>query len=298
MHVLLVHNAEAGDGRFDRESLQDLIRAAGHTVTYAPSGASWRDIVERRRDLDVIVAAGGDGTVAKVARATVGRGIPIAVIPLGTANNIAGALGLSSRAVPDLVAGWTDARRQRFDVGIASAGQRYQFLESVGVGLLATTIARIVHGDAAFVDELDAAEDRLEAAMDVLGDELSRLEPVHVDLELDGRSVTGDFILVEVLNFGGAGANLRLACDADPADGRFDVVTVDEAGRRSLLDHLPLYRTDPARAPRLQTCRARQVRLACEGCLVHLDDKLLRRQAPEPEPIELRLAPDALTFLV
>lgn len=298
MHVLLVHNSAAGDGHFNRESLERLIRDAGHTVTYAPaSERSWRRAVADG-DVDVVAAAGGDGTVGKVARATAGRRVPIAVIPLGTANNIAGALGLSSRAIPDLVAGWSHARRQSFDTGTARAGRSYQFLESAGVGLLAATIARIANGDAAYVDELNEAEDRLDAAVDVLCDELSRIEPVHVELDLDGRAVSGAFVLVEVLNFGGAGANLRLAHEADPADGYFDVVLVDADGRQALLDHLPLYRTDPDRAPRLPTCRARHIRLSCRGCVLHLDDKLRRREASERDPVELTLEPAALTFLV
>lgn len=289
MHVLLVHNSAAGDGHFNRQSLERLIRGAGHTVTYAPaSERSWREAVAGG-DVDVVAAAGGDGT---------GGGVPIAVIPLGTANNIAGALGLSSRAIPDLVAGWSHARRQSFDMGTARAGRSYQFLESAGVGLLAATIARIAHGDAAYVDELDEAEGRLEAAVDVLCDELSRIEPVQVELDLDGRAVSGAFVLVEVLNFGGAGANLRLAHEADPADGYFDVVLVDADGRQALLDHLPLYRTDPDRAPRLPTCRARHIRLSCPGCVLHLDDKLLRRAPSERDPVELTLEPAALTFLV
>jgi diacylglycerol kinase (ATP) len=296
MRVLLVHNADAGDGHFNRDSLERLIRDAGHSVTYATTGdSSWQD---RLAQVDVVAAAGGDGTVGKVARATAGRGIPVAVIPLGTANNIAGALGLSMRTIPELVTGWSGARRQPFDLGLASPGKPRRFLESVGLGLLASTIARITHGDAAYVDELEEAEGRIEAAIDVLQEELSRIEPAHVDLELDGRPLSGAFLLVEVLNFGGAGANLQLVHDADPADGQFDVVVVDERGRQGLLEDLPLYRTNPARARRLQTYRARRVRLSCQGGLLHLDDKLRPCGAADLQAVELTVQPHALTFLV
>ncbi len=296
MRVLLVHNPEAGDGHFDRESLLRLIHDAGHTAAYAVASGNWREAVAA--DIELLVAAGGDGTVAKVARVAAGLGVPVAVIPLGTANNIAGALGIAERSIPQLVAGWTEAREQPFDLGLARPGKPHRFLESAGVGLLATTIARIVHGDAAYVDELSEAEDRLEAAIDILRQELARIDPVRVDLQLDGRHVSGAFLLVEVLNFGGAGANLRLAHDADPADGEFDVVVVDEEGRQSLLDHLPLYRTDPALAPRLRSYKARRVVLSCHACALHLDDRLRRYGPTEQEPIELTLQPRALTFLV
>jgi diacylglycerol kinase (ATP) len=296
MHVLLVHNPDAGDGHFDRESLLRLIRDAGHTVAYTVADDDWKAAMVDR--VEVIVAAGGDGTVHKVARTAAHRGIPITVIPLGTANNIAGELGLSARAIPDIIAGWADAVRRPFDLGLAGPGKARAFLESAGVGLLAVTIARIAHGNAAYVDELNEAEERLEAAIEVLRDTLTRLEPIHVDMRLDGRVVSGRFLLVEVLNFGGAGANLRLAHRADPADGLFDIVVVDETGRQELWDNLPIYRTDPARAPRLPAYQARHVELSCRPCALHLDDKLRRVDATRRGPIELTVDPQALTFLV
>jgi len=296
MRILLVHNDGAGDGRFDRETVMRLIGEAGHQTKYVDlANRSWRDALTG--SIDAVAAAGGDGTVAKVGRAVAGRGIPIAVLPLGTANNIAGALGTSMRSVPELIAGWASARRQPFDVGVAQPGKPLRFLESAGLGLLATTIARIAHGDAGYVDELSEAEDRLEAAIDVVREELAAIRPVPVELELDGQTVSGEFLLLEVLNFGGAGANLRLAHDADPADGLFDVVMVGEDRRQELLEHLPLYRIDPARAPRLPSRTARRVRVSCAACQLHLDDRL-RRSDGGALAIDLSIEPRALTFLV
>jgi diacylglycerol kinase (ATP) len=42
---------------------------------------------------DVVAAAGGDGTVAAAARTLAGQGISLAILPMGTANNIARSLG-------------------------------------------------------------------------------------------------------------------------------------------------------------------------------------------------------------
>jgi diacylglycerol kinase family enzyme len=63
----------------------------------------------------------------------VGRDVPVAVLPTGTANNIARSLGLLKRPFEELVDGWREARRVRLDVGIASGpwGQRY-FVEGLG----------------------------------------------------------------------------------------------------------------------------------------------------------------------
>jgi diacylglycerol kinase family enzyme len=51
-----------------------------------------------RGNSDVIVAAGGDGTINEVARGLLGQGVPLGIVPLGTANVLALELGLRARA--------------------------------------------------------------------------------------------------------------------------------------------------------------------------------------------------------
>src|SRR5690606_7135637 len=85
---------------------------------------------------DLVVAAGGDGTFGRVARRLVGSDRPLAILPLGTANNVARHLGLAldpSRAIAQLAS----AEERRMDVGVArgSFGTRL-FFEGAGLGLL------------------------------------------------------------------------------------------------------------------------------------------------------------------
>ncbi len=90
---------------------------------------------------EIVVAAGGDGTVALAARMMAHRGIPLAILPIGTANNIARSVGIRG-SIGDLVGGWTTARRVPFDLGIADgAWGRCQFAEAVGGGLMPTAMA-------------------------------------------------------------------------------------------------------------------------------------------------------------
>lgn len=69
------------------EVLIEETRAPGHATELARGAA-------QRGDADVIVAAGGDGTINEVARGLIGQGVPLGIIPLGTANILAAEIGL------------------------------------------------------------------------------------------------------------------------------------------------------------------------------------------------------------
>ncbi len=66
----------------------------------------------------------------------------LAILPLGTANNIATSLGLNA-PVPELIASWSTARRVPFDLGYArAASKEWLVVEGVGGGLVPAGIAR------------------------------------------------------------------------------------------------------------------------------------------------------------
>ncbi len=138
MKAVLVHNPSAGATEHqDAESLQRLIRAAGHDIVYQNcQQPGWESILQQGADL--VAVAGGDGTLARVAKLMAGMPVPIAPLPLGTANNIATTLGIAGTELAELVHGWTSARPRRFDVGTARSGSRsVPFIEGCGVGLFA-----------------------------------------------------------------------------------------------------------------------------------------------------------------
>ncbi len=297
MRVMLVHNPKAGDDDHERDELVELLQRAGHTVDYRRSKKrEWQAGLDARPEL--IVIAGGDGTVAEIARGTAGSGIPVTILPAGTANNIAGSLGLVGIAREELVEGWAHGRLCPFDLGVASGSWgTFEFLESVGAGLLADLMAEIENGDSGYVNELESREERLKAAYDVLLSVAESERPVHCDFRLDGRSLAGDYLLVEVLNFGAAGPNLHLAPDADGSDGQLDIVLVDARDRDGLLRHLESRQLRPLPAEVLQVHHARQLSIHCEGTRLHLDDELFAGESGTID-VDLTLRPGALTFLV
>src|SRR5215472_3338711 len=69
----------------------------------------------------MVVAAGGDGTVRACAQALAGTQVPLAIVPLGTANLAARALGIPPRAGASLATAFGQHER-RIDLAVAWAG--------------------------------------------------------------------------------------------------------------------------------------------------------------------------------
>ena len=96
MVVTLIHNPKAGDQDESGKSLRKLLEGAGYEVRYhSAKEDGWKQAL--KKDADLVAIAGGDGTVGRVARRMAGRGIPLAVLPSGTANNIARSASTSGR---------------------------------------------------------------------------------------------------------------------------------------------------------------------------------------------------------
>ncbi|MDB4893292.1 MAG: hypothetical protein JWL61_5147 [Gemmatimonadetes bacterium] len=97
-----------------------------------------REISEGRgRHYDIVFALGGDGTVMEVAGALAGSSIPIGVLPGGTGNLLARALGIS-RNIEKAVKALMEGHVKQIDLGVV-LGQR--FAVAAGVGIDAAMVA-------------------------------------------------------------------------------------------------------------------------------------------------------------
>src|SRR5260370_1350848 len=123
VRITLIHNPGAGRQHADDAAkLEKFLRDHGHEVRYQSAKEDgWKRALKKPADL--VVVAGGDGTVGKVARRMVGRGVPVGVLPSGTANNIARTLGLLDRPFEELVRAWERPRRGKLDAGKPARGR-------------------------------------------------------------------------------------------------------------------------------------------------------------------------------
>ena len=232
MRICLYWNATAGD-RLPLCEITAAIERAGHEI----AGILKKEdevVSVLRMDVDVLVAAGGDGTVARAGRALVGGNLPLAILPLGTANNIATSLGIADDPMT-AIDEWKNQKVVRIDVGvITDGGGDHLFIEGVGTGLLPRGITK---GREEATRHADAAAE-VEWAREVFIDALSELQPHHSTLRIDDEEVDGDYLLVEVLNIASVGPRLRLSGETTPADGFLSVVIAVADDRDAIRAHL------------------------------------------------------------
>lgn len=267
MRVLLLHNPKAGATDISADDLQEAFRDAGWEVEYMSSDGpefTRRLASDLRDDFELVAAAGGDGTLARVICGIAAPAPPLALLPLGTANNIASALGIAGEP-RDLIAGLADADSVPLDIAIAegSWGAR-RFCESIGFGLIARGLAPVNAARLPSPHKIPTGRDALRQA-------LRSMEPDALTLVLDGKSSAEEVLLLELMRIPSVGPRLRLVPQAHPGDGRFYVATLGVEGREAMLDWL--HHPDDGEPAPLKLREARQVEVEWQGHPVHLDDR-------------------------
>ncbi|HET7595901.1 MAG TPA: diacylglycerol kinase family protein [Burkholderiales bacterium] len=300
MRVVLVHNPGAGDASApDGKALKKLIRDAGHDVEYCSArGRKWLAAAKARGD--VVAVAGGDGTVTRVACHLIGRGVPLAVLPLGTANNVSKSLGVRHVPIEALIAGWSSAKRKRCDAGVISGPQGSQyFIEAVGAGLFARAMPA---ADAnATLEGLKDAEARATYAQQMMRERLKACRPLPLDITVDGENCSGDYLLFEAMNLEFVGPNLYLAPDSIADDGRLDVVLIGERDRAKFDRYLETWQAGVTRPPDFTTLKGARIEIEWTGFALHIDDRVIagrKRRLKNAERLVIGVERDALEFLV
>jgi diacylglycerol kinase (ATP) len=275
MKVTFVYNSDAGvDDQPSKREILHLIRHAGHDVhEVSLRDACWEQALQQ--PVDVVAVAGGDGTVGQVVKCLMRVGAPIAVLPVGTANNIAKTLGLMDRPLNQLIADWTSARRVKLDVGTATGpwGSKY-FVEGIGIGLFTGTMSRLDATGNIEIAHCENPEQKMTSVLEILDHRLSTYPAQLLELTLDGEFISGAYILLEVMNTRFVGPNLLLARDADASDGLFDIVFLSAGERRKLSRYLHACMRGKSSTPRWPVRRASHIRMEWKGFAVHIDDEV------------------------
>ena len=259
MRVTLVLNPGAGSGATSPDMLRQAIEAAGHQVEVRE--AKKKKVAKVLDDPgDLLVVAGGDGTVGRVIKSLAGSDVTMTILPTGTANNIATSLGI--RGEPEALARrWEKLTVRRVDVGTARGpwGET-RFVESVGVGLLGELIHPEVGDDIEGTDEARSEARRVARS----------LAAPFRRVEIDGQDRSANYLLLEAMNIRCAGPNLWLADHARAGDGKLEIVRALERDRPALVALADTFGTSRAT---LTTEQAKRMLVWCEADELHVDDE-------------------------
>ena len=298
MRVTLMHNPKAGDAEHGEKQLMTALAKAGHHATYQSTKKSdYKKALKKSTDL--VLAAGGDGTVGKIGCRLIDSGIPLGVLPLGTANNLARSLGFI--ASPEEIIGRLERGQKRtFDVGLARGpwGKRY-FFESVGGGLLADYLSA-ANRKAKKTKNL-SSEQEMTRHVSLLRRVLHEYPTREWKIAIDGEDTSDRYILWEAMNIRSIGPALYLASQAATRDGQLDFVGARESDRSLLMDHLDARLAGKKPKFPLPIRRFRKLQVVWQGSAkLHLDDKLWprkKRESKHRREIEVTVRPSALVVL-
>lgn len=288
----VLHNPKAGEGEYTKKKLLALIEAAGFKCSYSSTKKKGWDKIEAA-DTDFVVLAGGDGTVRKVAGALLDKKLPIGLIPLGTANNIARTLGVTGKP-KDIIKAWNNKHIKKYDVGrIYGLKKAGFFLEGFGYGVFPRLMKEMHKKERKLTD---SPEKSMRKALETLHDIILNSKARYCKISLDGADHSGNFLLAEVMNTQAIGPNLNLAPFADPGDGSFDVILIAERQREEFATYVHNKLHGVEQPPVFNILKAKNLDIYWEGRLLHVDDEIIEMK--EPVEVKIKLQEGVLEFLV
>jgi diacylglycerol kinase (ATP) len=259
--MLVIWNPSAGvptalrpGGRID--DLTDILERHGvKAEVHEPANEDEaRAIVRQAVDdgVDVVVAAGGDGTVHLVAEDLLGTETALGILPLGRVMNIARALGIE-RDIDAAANVLRTGEIRAIDTGeaVRSDGRVVPFFEAGSVGLNAAIFREVTRADEGDPVSIPRT---VWAAL--------RYRPARMVVELDDGRISTRALMVAVSNGPYLGLGMTVAPGARLDDGKFDVRVFRRFSKWELLRHLASIAFGRRRyAPQVTTHRSSTVRI-------------------------------------
>lgn len=226
---------------------------------------------------DVLVALGGDGLVHLALQAVAGTGTALGILPAGSGNDIARAVGVPladpAQAI-DVIAHGTvrpvDALRvTRADGKVTWVGT----ILAVGFDALVNMRS----------DRLRGLPGQLRYNVAVFA-ELASFRPLSYTLETHSAEESLDAMLIAIGNAPWYGRGLKMCPDASITDGLLDLTIVHPVSRLTLIRIFPkVYPGEHVKHPQIEVRRAQRVRIDSPGVIAYGDGE---RVGPLPATCE------------
>jgi diacylglycerol kinase (ATP) len=290
MRAMIVFNPAAGQaGSLERDldAVAQVWRDHGWVVdlrpTLRPGDATRLARQAATMSYDVVIAAGGDGTINEVVNGLAGSKTALAPMPLGTMNVWARELGLSlnPRQAAQTLLTW-----QPRTIDLGRAGDRY-FLLMAGIGFDAQVTAGVS-------SEVKQRLGILAYVLSVLV-HVFHLRGTRAVLTIDGRRVKGRMLLAVIGNSQLYGGLIKITHRATIDDGLLDVCIIRGNGLVSgLLQVGSILRRRYSANPEIEYYRARSILITARPALpVQVDGDTIGST-----PLRIDVAPGMLQALM
>jgi diacylglycerol kinase (ATP) len=238
---------------------------------------------------ELVVVVGGDGTVNEAVNGLLGAGASceLAVVPCGTGDDFARTFGIPTSAERALAVA-ADGSARQVDAGRARLGsaERY-FANFAGAGISGAIARR----GAVTSRRLGARAAYFWATIAVF----TRWSSVPMTIEADGVKREGRMFEVIVANGAFAAGGMRVAPDASPDDGLFDVVLIGDVSKADFVTTFPkIYRGTHIGHAKVDVLKARAVTVTPEEPL----PVVLDGEQPGSTPVSFEILPGALRLRV
>jgi diacylglycerol kinase (ATP) len=240
----------------------------------------------------LVVAVGGDGTLNEVVNGIAGRDVELATIPIGTGMDFVRTHGIPTRfddavrVARDGALRTVDAGRVRFRTWAGDDAERW-FANVASVGMSgavaqrANGMSKALGGKATFFYALTRV--------------FFEWENTDVTVTFDAGERRGRMHDVIVANGVWHGGGMKLAPDAEPDDGAFDVVLIGDVSKTDFLTTAPkLYKGKHVHHPKVEVVRTATVTVEAPAALpIELDGEQLGTT-----PASFEVVPGALRLRV
>ena len=277
-YAKLIANPGSGRGEDRGELLEQVTRCLqdlGIEIDVAIAKPHEKAIPIARRAVKdgykLIIALGGDDTIEAIIRGMAGSKAKLAMIPVGTANNLAKSLGIPEdpQQACDLIA---SGHVRKLDLGQVKVGKRKKltFFELVTVGI----------GAAIYPDALKASKGRLSHLKGAIETALNHETKPEVTVVMNGEStVTVKTMLTIVSNVPLIGPNMLTNPDASLEDGMLDVSLYPEFSKAELLNYsTQVLNEGSADDGKIQRYRARKLKIKASPKLDVMADGVMLGQ--------------------
>ncbi|HJV47419.1 MAG TPA: diacylglycerol kinase [Bacillota bacterium] len=219
----LIYNPSSGREEFVKKlpEILDMFEQAGYeTSCHATKGPGDATLAAQRaiqRGFDLIIAAGGDGTLYEVVNGMAERKgrPPLGIIPAGTTNDFARAIGLPIRNVQKACEEIINGVPQPIDIG--KINDKY-FINIAGFGALTDLTYEVPSKLKTILGQLAYYMKGIE--------KLPFIRPSQVRIETEFRVIEEEIMLFLISNSNSVGGLEKLAPHADLSDGKFDCIIV------------------------------------------------------------------------